>query len=94
MQGTYRVEQVVRDTPSFSTSSSNMLVASGLGIKFVRWTKFSYFLTHAHFINRLFCTVYNHASLRAVSTAVQSEGAISPPHVTDCCNSNTNRHCK
>lgn len=50
MQGTYRAERVVRDTPSSETSSPNMLVA-WLGLAFVRWIKFCYFLTHARFIN-------------------------------------------
>lgn len=35
MQGTYRDERTARDTPSFRTSSPNMLVA-WLGIAFVR----------------------------------------------------------
>lgn len=47
MQGTYRDERTVRDTPSFRISSPNMLVA-WLGIAFVRRTKFFYFLTLVH----------------------------------------------
>lgn len=49
MQGTYRDERTVRDTPSFRTSSPNMLVA-WLGLAFVRWTKFCYFLTYVQSI--------------------------------------------
>lgn len=48
MQG-YRVERTVRDTLSFRISSPNMLVA-WLGLAFVRWTKFCYFLTYVQSI--------------------------------------------